>query len=468
MCVLLLILFAGSARAETDTSTTATSTAADAEFDAHFDDEDEAEFEEEEEDGSPFRRNAQFIEAIEIVGNAKTERAVIMRRLLVSVGDLLDETLVEESRLRLLNTGYFKSVEFSLRRGSRRGRVLLLVEVDERNTILLDQLYLGFSSVAPFYGGFGIVETNFLGKGVSASSGFVVGKDRRAVELKLFVPDLSNTPLQLSSSAIILNGAELLDERDASGLQLTYERIGGTLGLGVGVGPAQRVSLDYRLESIQVDRLPNVDPAILRRAPQIQFGDSVLSSLSLIYERDTRDDPFVPTQGSRLVLGVELGTELIGSSYEFTKYTADLQAAVLMFREHSLILRLFGGLVQGAAPFFNQFFISDYAYFAFGRDSLPRNVQLNFSESNDYDDLIVSVGADYSIPIQEGGDLLYRMFVYGGVDVSATASLNELQEDATGRGTGGHVPLSFDAGLKFDTWIGNFTLSLSYMLDLVF
>ena len=44
--------------------------------------------------------------------------------------------------------------------------------------------------------------------------------------------------------------------------------------------------LDYRLESIQTDRLPNLDPVIVRRAPSIQFGDSVISSLSLTYERD--------------------------------------------------------------------------------------------------------------------------------------------------------------------------------------
>lgn len=416
----------------------------------------------------PSARSAQFIEAIEIVGNEKTERAVIMRRLLVDVGDLVDESLIEESRLRLLNTGYFKSVEFSLRRGSERGRVLLVVELDERNTILIDQLYYGFSTVAPFFGGFGVVETNLLGKGVSAAAGFVAGEGRRAFDLHLFVPDLSNTPLQLSGSGIVLAGAEILDERDPNGYQLGYERIGGTLGIGAGVGPAQRVSLDYRLESIQADRLPNLDPVIIRRAPSIQFGDSVLSSLSLTYERDTRDDPFVPTQGGRIVLGVEVGTRLLGSSYEFSKYTAELQHAFHLFEGHSLIFRAFGGLVQGTTPFFNQFFLNDYAYFAVGRESLPRNLQLNFSQSNDYDDLIISVGADYSVPIQEGGDFLYRTFVYSGVDLSATASLDELQEDATGRGTGGKLPLSFDVGLKFDAAIGNFTLSLSYMLDLVF
>lgn len=461
--------FAGDARAQTDTATVATATTATAApgldraeaeaFDAFFDPESNR--------GLPFRESARFIEAVEIVGNDKTTRGTITRRLSVDVGDLLNEERIEESRLRLLGTGFFESVEFSLRRGSQRGRVILVLEVTERNTILIDELYLGSSRVAPFFGGLGVAETNFLGRGVTVSGAFVVGRNRRTLNLGVFVPSLSGTALQLSASAILLQGAELLNVDDPDGEELTYERLGGTLGFGVGIGPSQRISLIYRLESVQADRLPNLDPAILRQAPSIQFDDSVLSTLSAAYERDTRDDPFVPTSGTRVALAVEVGSSLLGSSYEFSKYTGEAQLALSPFSDHSLVLRIFGGMIQGQAPFFNQFFFSDFAYFAWNRDSLPRNAQLNFSESNDYDDLILSGGAKYSVPLVTGRDLLYRMYVYTGIDSTVTASLDELQEDPTGRGTGGTVPLSFDLGLEFDTWIGNFTLSLSYIIDLV-
>ena len=415
------------------------------------------------------RSRAQFIEGIDIIGNVKTTRSVIERRLLVGSGDLVDEEKVDESRLRLLNTGFFKRVEMSLRRGSRPGQVLLVVEVEERNTILIDQLYLGFSTVSPFFGGFGLAETNFLGRGVTVAGGFVVGRDRRGGEVRLFVPYLSDTPIQLSASAIFVQGAEAVDDRDATGPKLFYDRWGGTLGFGVGVGPAQRVSLIYRLESVQADRLPlTLTPSVIRRAPSILSDESVLSTLALTYERDTRDDPFVPTSGSRIALAVEMGTTLIGSSYEFSKYTGEVQKAFLAFSEHSLVFRGFGGIIQGETPFFNQFFLGDFAYFAWNRSSLPRNAQINFSESNDYDDLIFSVGADYSIPVLTQEDVLYRMFVYAGIDVSMTASLDELQEDRTGRGIGRTFPLSFDLGMKFDTSFGNFTLSMSYLFELVY
>ena len=58
---------------------------------------------------------------------------------------------------------------------------------------------------------------------------------------------------------------------------------------------------------------------------------------------DARDDAFVPRQGTRIAMAVEVGTSLILSDYEFSKYTAEAQTAFTLFEDHSLILRLFGG-----------------------------------------------------------------------------------------------------------------------------
>lgn len=410
---------------------------------------------------------ALVIEAVELIGNEKTVRDVILKRMDVEVGAFVDDEALETSRLRLLGTGYFKSVELSLRRGSRRGRVILVVEVEERNTVTIDGLYYGGSSVSPFFGGLSALESNFLGRGITAGLGFALGEERRAFEGHIFIPDLGSTPLQLSASGIyVQRGREsLLPSRPGRG-QLSYDRIGGAIGLGLGVGSAQRVLLEYRLETIQVDRLPDLPPDVIRPAPSIQFDESFLSSVSLSFERDTRDDSFVPTRGHRLALGIETSTALLGSSYDFTKYTAEAQAAFEPAREQALSLRLFAGFIQGRAPFFAQFFFRDHAHFAIGEDSLPRVLGVNFSPANDYDDLIVSIGADYSFLLQRGHDFLYRTYLYFGLEVTAAASLDELQEDLDGRGIGDRFPISADIGLRLDTDIGNFTFSVAYILDL--
>lgn len=417
--------------------------------------------------GDVFVAPTQLVEAIEIRGNAKTQPDVIRRRLQVRPGDLVDDRALDESRLRLLGTGFFSEVEFSLERGSRRGLVVLVVDVRERNTVVVDQVYLGTSEVSPFFGGLGVADTNFLGRGVTVGGVFAAGYDRQALELRVFVPSLARSRLQLSGDMIFARGAELLDFEDPDGEQLTYDRIGGRLGLGFSVGPAQRVSLLYRLESITADRLPNLDPQLLRSAPSIQFDDSVLSTLSLAYERDTRNDPFVPNSGMRLEASVELGTSLLGSDYEFSKYFADFAVAFEPFRGHSLVLKMVGGLIQGQTPFFNQFFIGDFTYLAIGRPALPRAVQLNFSEYNDYDDLLLGGGLEYALPLHRGPGFFRRVYVYGGIEAVATSSLDELQEDPSGRQAGGFFPMSFDVGLKMDTYVGTFTLSTAYIIGLV-
>jgi outer membrane protein insertion porin family len=412
------------------------------------------------------RRGAAVVEAIELVGNDKTDDAVILRHVLVRPSDPVDDDLVEESRLRLLGTGYFSRVDFALRRGSARGLVVLVIEVEERNTLMLDGLVIGFSDVVPFFAGLGVAESNFLGKGMSLSLRGVAGKDRRALELALSFPDVSSTRLQLGLTLRRVDGVELVSMDDAERRTTSYSRTGGNVGVGLRFGPGA-VTLGYRLESVFSPRLASLDPALLREAPSVQFDQSIVSTLGVTYVRDTRDDSFVPTSGGRVELAVELGSRIIASTYEFSRYTADLEIAWNPVLAHALRLRAFGGLIQGRAPFFDQFFVRDFSHFSLGTQALPRILGVNFSSFNDYDDLVLDVGVDYAIPIISRTSGVYRAYLYGAVDLAITGSLDELQQDPSGRGLGGRFPLSLDVGVRLDTVLGHFSLSAAYVLDLV-
>jgi hypothetical protein len=408
-----------------------------------------------------------IVEGIEILGNERTAPGVIRAYLSVRPGRVVEASEIEASRIRLLSSGFFRRVEFSLRRGSARGRVIVVVTVEERNTLRIEDLAFGFGpGHAPFLA-LGLAETNFLGRGVTVAGAAAVGEGRRGGELRIFLPNLSGTRLQLSGSLLWMVGQEAIAPRlDPDASPLEYERRGGTLGLGFGSGPAQRISLVYRIEGIDAERLPNLDPPVLRRAPSILFDSSVLSTLSATWERDTRDDAFAPRRGTRLAAAVEVGTSLLGSDYEFSKYTAELQRAFHVHEGQALLLYAFGGLVQGETPFFNQFFRRDFSHFSYGVEALPRAVGINFSRANDYDDLLLDVGAEYTLPLLRGWGPIARLLLYGAADFTISGSLDEAQEDADGRGVFGPFPLTFDAGLKLDTDFGRFTLSLAYALDL--
>src|SRR5262249_33769114 len=117
------------------------------------------------------------LEGIEVRGNRKTRAPVILSQILVRAGDVIaaDDARVEASRFRLLGTGFCEDVRLALRRAQSRGRVVLVVDVSERGTIIINELFLGSSEATPVWAGFDIGENNFLGHGIALSTGFVVG-----------------------------------------------------------------------------------------------------------------------------------------------------------------------------------------------------------------------------------------------------------------------------------------------------
>ena len=75
------------------------------------------------------------LEGIEIRGNVRTRDRVILRYVPFRPGSVLDveDPEIELARFRLLGTGFFQAVSFTLKRGSQRGAVVLVVDVRERN-----------------------------------------------------------------------------------------------------------------------------------------------------------------------------------------------------------------------------------------------------------------------------------------------------------------------------------------------
>lgn len=413
-------------------------------------------------DPQPEHRASYRVEAIDILGNTRTQRSFILGHLRIKSGDKLSEERVEESRLALLGSGLFRQVTMRLRRGTQRGRVVLVVELEEQNTLIIDRLYLGASEVAPFFGAFGLAETNLFGEGITLAGHLAFGQSQSAGQVELFIPKLGFSALQLMGSLSHINGSESLNPRDPTGRQMHYRRFGGTFGLGLVTGPTQRISLIYRLESVSVDPMPLASPEERARAPSIHIDESGLSTLSAGWEHNTENDGLFPTRGHRIRLGVELSTRLLGSDYEYSKYTLSLSQAFRGFWDHSLRVGLFAGYIQGQAPFFDQFFLSDFAYFVWGQTGLRRAVDLNFSGISDYDDAILSLTLEYYLPLGGLGQL-GRLYLFVGGNLATTGSLQEIQKDDPKAAP--RFPLSFDLGLKFDTEIGLFTLSGAYLLS---
>jgi hypothetical protein len=115
------------------------------------------------------------IERIEVRGNHKTRTELILREVALSPGDTVaaDDARVERARLRLLALGYFLDARLSMIKGERRGGAVLVIEVEERGTIILNAVYLGTSEATNLWGGLDVSERNLLGRGLTLGAGFV-------------------------------------------------------------------------------------------------------------------------------------------------------------------------------------------------------------------------------------------------------------------------------------------------------
>src|SRR5262249_52251050 len=95
------------------------------------------------------------LDGVEVRGNEKTRDTVVTNALSVHPGDVIgaDDRRVEASRFRLLGLGLFEDVHLSLRKGAVRGHVVLVVEVVERGTIILNEIFLGTSEATTIWAG---------------------------------------------------------------------------------------------------------------------------------------------------------------------------------------------------------------------------------------------------------------------------------------------------------------------------
>jgi outer membrane protein assembly factor BamA len=421
------------------------------------------------------------VERIELRGLAATRQDAVRRHLAVSEGHVLDEEAVLVSRLRLLQLGWFSQVEVRVEKGSQRGMVALVFQLTERNTLIISDLVVGHTAPQPFYGGLGLSEQNFLGQGLGLSGAFVYGgapleraadPDRFSARAAFFAPDIplgATLPRLVAGVSLVwLRGEELTcpdpscrDYRPHYGdaPRLRYDRLGGEAVLGIRPGPFERLFAGFRMERVDGTFLAGTGP--VGPAPVLASGRSLVTALTGTYDRDTRDDFFLPRDGTRFVAQVTFGSPALGGDYEYSRWLVQAETAFALPRGHALKLLGAAGATQGDAPFFERFYAADWAYFSVG-PAVGRAMELNFSTDSRYDALLLTVGAEYAIPLWSSSGVLRRGYLALGARELYTA-----ERARAGRTAQSSTPFSADVALRLDTPVGSFNLSLGYAVDLV-
>jgi outer membrane protein assembly factor BamA len=448
-----------------------------------------------------------LLEGIEIVGNTKTRRRVVEHYVPFRRGDVLDvdDPALELTRYRLLGSGFFRDVQLSLRKGSARGRVILVIEVTERNTLVVTDLAMGLSAdtdsdgrarpLAAFAGVAG-AERNLAGTGITLGSALAISQgattdeaiDQVALRVRFFDPAFLDSRWALSGELLYNDALDFFgnpvvrvdDSRptSASFAVVEYTRSGGQIAIGHPASLTSRFWLSYRLETIGDVRLPRaaaheyggvIEPIEFDILP----GRSVLSTLRASIEHDTRDHPWLPTRGWLASAALEISLAPAGSDYAYERLDLKARRWWALPHNHVISFDLFAGAIAGDAPFFEQYYVGDLTDFLPGRLlglNFDRRPAPNFLgtavEEVRYAQYALKLSSEYRIPVYRGQRSVFAIDFFGSFGAFALANAREVTRPAAKYSGLARIPLDLTANLGFrlDTSLGGFTFSFSNVL----
>jgi hypothetical protein len=446
------------------------------------------------------------IERVDITGNKSTAGRVIRRALPIVAGDVVraGDARLRNARFKLLALGFFRDVNLALARGSAHGRVVLTVTVLERGTIVLNRLWFGSSTSSTYWLGADVSERNLFGTGVGlglgavyAGRGDIAGsRDQWATELRLGTSAIAGTRWGAFGTISVHHGSEpyriagaLDDDDDVNFAAFDYHRRGARVGATFDLTALMRVTTSYRFELVDAE-LP-VAPtrttetgAIVPVDLHLEPGRSRVMTVAVALDRDTRPDPVLPHDGTRFKIGAELGAGMLGGSYDFVSLLASYETWWPMRSgKHALGLRINGGVIIGDAPRFDRLHMGDI-----NRMVTPRAVGLAVSlgsapdflgtrpEDEPYGEVGGSAVVEYAIRLWRGGtkrggkaigSRLYGGDLFFGAGVWSLADRDDFRVRAGSVRDALPIDLLFDAGLRVDTEIGIFELTIANALGRV-
>jgi outer membrane protein insertion porin family len=291
-----------------------------------------------------------YVERINITGNTRSEDRILRREMPFVEGDLFTLQKLQRARQRLINLGYFETVNVTTQPGTDKTRIIVNVEVAERPTGIFS-IGGGFSSVDSFVGTLDISQNNFLGRGWQLSLRLRAGANSQQGIISFTEPWLFDRPLAA--------GFDLFNiRRDFT--EYDYDSLGGTIRFSHPFAEYWRWQTSYRMTSDEISDVRGDDPLILD-----EEGTRLTSAVTLGLTRDSRDVIAAPTKGGFTVLTLDFAG--LGGDSKFVKAVASTTYFKPIWLGHILSGRIEGGYGFGWAedglsgrtelPIFERFYL---------------------------------------------------------------------------------------------------------------
>ena len=281
-----------------------------------------------------------YINEINIAGNTKTSERVIRRELIVHPGEVFLRPRLIRSLREVFNLGFFSAPpEPVVKPANEEGDIDITLKVEEKQTGQF-RLGAGFSSLNSISGFIGIAETNFLGKGQTVGIDWEFSRYRQNIDVNFTEPWLFGTPTELNVNVFNRLQDQVRQQFYSDGRRGVSFRVGRPFPWF----DYTSVFLRYQYEWID---LTNFSLGYAGPLLKIQWPQRT-SSVAFTVLRNSTDNPFRPTTGTRSSLTAELnGGELLGGDVTFQRYEATLQWYETLFWKLVLEMKYSVGVLDG-------------------------------------------------------------------------------------------------------------------------
>jgi outer membrane protein insertion porin family len=260
------------------------------------------------------------VRMVRISGNRGTREKVIRREIDIREGDRFKRSALVRTQGDIFRLGLFEDVQIDFQPADSTD-VDITLKVKEKQ-VGTASAGAGYTNESGLTGFLELGHNNVLGNGQSLSLHLERGARREDYYLSFTEPWFRDTPTLLGFSVFnTTRDRDLYEEKRVGG--------SGRIGRPLPWPDYARGSLTYRLEEVAIrdfDRA-GLDSITALSLSGFATGEGVLtSSVELDFARNSTNNPFYPTSGTRFTVETELAGGPFGGSVNFHKHRIEGRA----------------------------------------------------------------------------------------------------------------------------------------------
>lgn len=301
--------------------------------------------------------NQIFVDHVDVEGNKATKTYVLKREITQKEGEVFSSSKIRRSQEKIFNLGFIDDVSPVINPTPDPDKVDLVFDVVEGKPGMLTA-GAGISSTDGLVGTLSLSHMNLFGRAYKTSLSWNFGKRVQDYYLSWSTPWIGNSPTTLGVD--VFNTRHYKPYRDTISAY-TERRTGGKVTVAPRFGDDKfHLTTSYTYEKV---RITEVDDLYQN---ELMEGTSVTSSIYVELARDTRDNVWDPTRGTRMSLGVEFAggplqgdvnyyKPTLGYSYNLKLFSIDEYPFVLAFGNRLGFVSRFGD--TKSVPVYERYFL---------------------------------------------------------------------------------------------------------------